>query len=69
MMTFPEPKIGYYYSECCLLDLYKIETEEDLEMVKERIKANDEEGELMIFETEQKAIDYLTYADPHQPEH
>ena len=57
--TFPPPQIGYYEAECCLLDLYKIETPEHLERVTERIKDNDECGRLMIFPTLAEAIEVL----------
>lgn len=50
-MAYPNPKIGYYYAECCLLDLYRIENAEDLAYVEARIADNDECGELMIFPT------------------
>ena len=66
MTEFPKPKIGYYQAECCLLDLYKIETQEDLDAVEARVADNDECGPLMIFATLADAVAYL--ADDHPPE-
>jgi hypothetical protein len=56
---FPQPQIGYYYAECCLLDLYKIETQEDLEDVLSRVESNNEVGQLMIFATLDEAVKKL----------
>lgn len=58
-MDYPKPQIGYYKAECCLLDLYKIETAEDLKDALERVEANDECGPLMVFPTLAEAIAYL----------
>ena len=58
-MNYPFPKIGYYQAECCLLDLYKIENQQDLDDVLERIEDNDEIGDLMIFKTLSEAISNL----------
>ena len=58
-MNYPKPQIGYYQAECCLLDLYKIETQEDLKETEERIAYNDEFGPLMVFPTLQEAIEFL----------
>jgi hypothetical protein len=58
-MKYPEPQIGYYECECCLLDLYKIETEAHLRAVLNRIKDNDEVGPLMIFATLAEAVEAL----------
>lgn len=58
-MPFPTPQIGYYRAECCLLDLHKIETQEDLNDALERVEDNDECGELMVFPTEAEAHIYL----------
>jgi hypothetical protein len=51
-----EPRIGYYSAECCMLDLYKIETEEDLAEVRARIADSDECGPLMVFPTLADAV-------------
>lgn len=56
---YPKPQIGYYQAECCLLDLYKIETQADLEAAEERIAYNDEVGPLMVFPTLEGAIKQL----------
>lgn len=56
---FSEPQIGYYHAECCLLDLYRIDTQEQLEAVRERIADNDECGPLMVFATLAEAVAYL----------
>ena len=58
-MDYPAPKIGYYSAECCLLDLYKIETEEDLADVLERVAMNDENGPLMVFAMLAEAVAHL----------
>ena len=55
-MKYPDPKIGYYRAECCLICLYQIVTEEDLQAANERIEDNDEVGPLMIFATLAEAI-------------
>jgi len=64
-MQYPKPQIGYYQAECCLLDLYKIETQEDLEDAEARIEDNDECGPLMVFATLAEAVAFL--ADDHSP--
>lgn len=51
MSAYPTPQIGFYQSECCLLDLYKIETQQDLDNALERVAENDENGSLMVFST------------------
>ena len=56
---YPKPQIGYYQAECCLLDLYKIETQDDLEAAEARISYNIEVGPLMVFPTLQEAIKQL----------
>ena len=58
-MSYPMPQIGFYQAECCLLDLYKIETEDDLKYAFERIEDNWECGELMIFATLAEAVSCL----------
>lgn len=58
-MDFPKPQIGFYQAECCLFDLYKIETPEQLDEVEERIADNDECGQLMVFATLKDAVQYL----------
>ena len=50
-----KPQIGYYTAECCMLDLHKIETEEDLAEVMERIADSDDCGPLMVFRTLEEA--------------
>ena len=55
-MKYPSPQIGYYQAECCLLDLYKIETQEDLDDAEARIAASGECGSLMVFATLAEAI-------------
>lgn len=54
-MSADEPRIGSWYAECCLLDLYRIETAEDLAAVRERI-ADDEFGALMLFDSLEAAL-------------
>jgi hypothetical protein len=56
---FPPPQIGFYQAECCLLDLYKIETPEDLAYALARVDDNWENGPLMVFATLAEAIAYL----------
>lgn len=57
MRKYPTPQIGYYYAQCCLLDLYRIDTEEDLAAVFETIEDNDEDGiDTPIFATLAEAI-------------
>lgn len=58
-MGYPKPQIGYYQAECCLLDLYKIETPEDLMAAEARIADNDECGPLMVFATLREAVEAL----------
>jgi hypothetical protein len=58
-MDYLKPQIGYYQAECCLLDLYKIETQEDLDDAIARVEDNDECGPLMVFATLAEAIAYL----------
>ena len=65
-MDYPKPQIGYYQAECCLLDLYKIETQEDLEAMERRIAENDEFGPLMVFVNLAEAVAFL--AAGHMPE-
>lgn len=67
-MNFPKPQIGYYQAECCLLDLHKIETQEDLEAAEARIANNDECGPLMVFATLGEAVEFLD-ACPHGVPH
>ncbi len=55
---FPLPEIGFYTSECCELDLFKIETQDDLEQALERY-ADDECGPLMVFRTKEDADSYF----------
>lgn len=59
-MDFPMPRIGYYQAECCLMDLYKIESQQDLDDALDRIERNDECGQLMIFKTLSEAISILS---------
>ena len=59
-MDYPKPQIGYYQAECCLLDLYKIDTQEGLNDALERIEDNDECGPLMVFSNLAEAIAYLS---------
>lgn len=59
-MEYQKPQIGYYNAECCLLDLYKIETQDDLDDAIERVKHNDEFGPLMVFATLAEAIAHLS---------
>lgn len=54
---YPEPQIGFYHCECCLLDLYRIDDENDLESVRERIDDGDEIGALPIYATLAEAIE------------
>lgn len=54
----PEPKIGSWYAECCLLDLYRIETEEELAAVRERM-AEEDCGPLMVFDSLSDALWHL----------
>jgi hypothetical protein len=32
-----KPEIGWYWAECCLLDLYKVEDAEDLANLMDRL--------------------------------
>ena len=48
-MDYPAPKIGYYIAECCMLDLSRIESAEDLADAEERILENDDCGALKVF--------------------
>lgn len=57
---YPKPQMGYYQAECCLLDLYKIETQEDLDDALARVEDNDECGPLMVFATLAEAIAHLS---------
>jgi hypothetical protein len=67
MSKFPRPKIGYFYSYCCLFDLYKIETQEDLDDILESLETEEDDPTgLMIFPTLQAAIHYL--GDEHTKE-
>lgn len=59
-INYPPPQIGFYQAECCLLDLYKIETQSDLEDALKRVSLNDEFGPLMIFATLSDAIAHLS---------
>lgn len=56
---FPAPQIGYYQAECCLLDLHKIATQEDLDEALARVEDNWEVGPLMVFATLAEAISHL----------
>lgn len=56
---YPKPQIGYYQAECCLLDLYKIETPADLDDALARVEDNDECGPLMVFATLAEAVAHL----------
>jgi hypothetical protein len=58
-MSYPLPQIGFYQAECCLSDLYKIETQQDLDDALDRIKENDKYGPLMVFPTLAEAITKL----------
>lgn len=53
---YPLPQIGYYQAECCLLDLHKIETQDDLDEALARVEDNWEVGPLMVFATLEEAI-------------
>lgn len=55
-MDYPQPQIGYYYAECCLLDLYKIETNSQLADVVARVDESEECGPLMVFASLAEAI-------------
>ena len=48
-MDYPAPKIGYYFAECCMLDLCRIESAEDLADAEDRILENDDFGALKVF--------------------
>jgi hypothetical protein len=50
------PEIGWYWAECCLLDLYKIEDAEDLASLMDRIAETDEIGPPRIYKTLADAI-------------
>lgn len=54
----PEPKIGSWYAECCLLDLCRIETYQKLADLHERL-AEDGLGGLMIFDSLSDALWHL----------
>lgn len=54
----PEPKIGSWHAERCLLDLYRIETEEDLAELRERV-IEDGFGGLMVFDSLSDALWHL----------
>lgn len=59
-MNYPKPQIGYYHSECCLLDLTRIASEADLEVVMARLDAADECGPLMVFANLEEAVACLS---------
>ena len=60
MSNVPRPQIGYFYSNCCLFDLYRIETQEVLNDVIESYEAEEDEPTgLMIFPSLQAAMHYL----------
>jgi hypothetical protein len=56
---FPAPQLGYYQAECCLLDLHKIETQQDLDEAIARIEDNWDVGDLMVFATLAEAVAHL----------
>jgi hypothetical protein len=62
-----EPKIGDYYSQCCLLDLYQIQTAEDLAYVEEMLEDREETG-IMIFPDLDSAFKQLSGDFPHEEE-
>ena len=64
MPYYPEPKIGYYYAECCLHDCHRINNLADLAEVEQRVAENDEFGELMIFRTQEEAVRVLAKGLP-----
>lgn len=51
-----EPQIGYYHAECCLLDLHRIASQADLEVVMARLDVADECGPLMVFANLEEAV-------------
>ncbi len=55
-MNYPNPQIGTYHTECCLLDLQRIAPQADLEVVMARVDAADECGPLMVFATLEEAV-------------
>lgn len=59
MITYPAPQIGHYCAECCILDLYRIDNEEELASAQDRIMDNAECGDLMVFPTLQEAVESL----------
>jgi transcriptional regulator with XRE-family HTH domain len=58
-MKYPRPELGFYYSHCCLLDLYRISTHDELQEILEEYYDDDEPMGLMIFPTVEAAIDHL----------
>ncbi|MCC6507435.1 MAG: hypothetical protein IT475_18550 [Aquimonas sp.] len=55
-MNYPKPQIGTYFAECCLLDLQRIESQADLDVVQSRLEAADEYGPLMVFASVAEAV-------------
>ena len=51
-----EPQIGYYHAECCLLDLHRIASQADLEVVMHALTPLDECGPLMVFANLEEAV-------------
>lgn len=56
---FPPPQLGYYQSDCCLMDLVRIETQQELDDALARVEDNEECGPLMVFATLAEAIAHL----------
>lgn len=54
-MAYPKPEIGFYISECCILDLYQISSQEELDDALTRVEDNYECGDLMVFRTLEEA--------------
>ncbi len=55
-MNYPNPQIGTYHTKCCLLDLRRIASQADLEVVMARLDAVDECGPLMVFANLEEAV-------------
>jgi hypothetical protein len=51
------PRIGYWWSACCELDLYEIENEEDLEEVRDFL-SGELGASIQVFTTREAGLSY-----------
>lgn len=59
-----EPRVGDWWSQCCELDLYQIESEDDLQSIKDMVNDGDEIGLEGIWSTREEGLKHFEGDEP-----